>query len=159
MKREKRKPEMKLIFIIFFSIFLGITVGFILLTSETKRRVLFFYNDISQKVAGSEIGINNRGSSEKNIEATLSYLLAGPRNNAEFSTPFQGAGRPFLVKKVGDICYVDIKIEDLPALVLKGNNFRRDFDLISKTVRFNFPGVKHVVITINGQEPYLPPYS
>ncbi|MCL2519940.1 MAG: hypothetical protein FWE37_02905 [Spirochaetaceae bacterium] len=150
----KKKMIIGAVFSLLFLLFLGISLVFMGSNTEINRRVLFFYNDVNGQIVGNAIGITGRASKEQNIEALTDFLLTLPLNSAELRPILGAGGEVFLVSLVDSSCFIDIRLNNLAELAKQGINFRQDFELIEKTILFNFPALSNVNITINGAVPY-----
>lgn len=127
------------------------------LTQENRlsRIVLFFPQEKSFTLAGEERSVYLTGNLEKDIETVTSEALLGPvRPTNLLIFPPGGIVKTVVARKGG--VYIDLSKE----IVIPGKELALDrkasFDVLKKDLQFNFPGIKPVIFTINGEEPNFP---
>jgi hypothetical protein len=116
------------------------------------RRVLFFPRDDGRGVLAEERFLPNRHGLEGNLHELVDGEILGPtRQDASLLFPRDMTVRGLFVRS--RVLYLDIS----PELVLAGPGYpltgKQAIDLLTRSIRFNFPGVRDVVLTIDGQAP------
>lgn len=136
-----------------FGLVLGLSLLFYF-TQENRlsRVVLFFPAEKTFQIVGEDRAIFLSGNLEKDLTAVASETLLGPARPTNLRLfPNGGWVRSLLVRQ--DKVYLDLSKEIVmpeKTLVL---DLKSALEVLKKNLHFNFPGLKPIIITINGVEP------
>ena len=119
------------------------------------ERILYFPRDHGQGyVAEARFLSRHRGLAE-NITELVEGVLLGPTRHDAVKLFARGASvRAALIK--GRTLYLDLSsriLEDDPDVPLKGSDA---LDALNRSILFNFPRVREIVVYIDGQAPRFP---
>ena len=157
---------------IFVFIFLLSLIIFKLSPDDIQYRVLFFPTDESNTLIGETRRLKDRGKLEKDVKVLLEEILLGPSVLAHNRYIPKGTRvQSVLLRK--SVVYVDFSgrlqqitmrhasgTEEAPAAA--GEVIQRDtlpldlpeaLAIVRKTIKFNFPVIREVVFTIDGEIP------
>lgn len=128
---------------------------FLVAGNKRVERILYFPRDHGQGfVAESRFVSRHRGLSD-NITELVEGVLLGPTRHDAARLFARGASvRAALVR--GHTLYLDLTariLEDDPDVPLKGSDA---LDALDRSILFNFPRVRDIVVYIDGQAPRFP---
>ncbi|MBN1649011.1 MAG: GerMN domain-containing protein [Spirochaetales bacterium] len=155
----------------FAFIFLVSLIIFKLSPDDIKYRVLFFPADETNRLIGETRRLKDRGKLEKDAEILLREILLGP-SVLEHNRYIPRGTKLQSVMLRDSVLYVDYSVQ-IQQLVLRevignppaaesGKVMPRDMmplglagalGVVQKTIKFNFPLIRQVVFTINGEIP------
>ncbi len=129
---------------------------FLFVPGRQVRRVLFFTNTVDTGLSGEIRYLPSHSPRETSIRMVLDELLLGPVDiEHERLLPEDTRIRSFLYRD--GIVYIDFSHDIIdPSAAL---DIRELLEGVERTVTFNFPSVRDVVITIRGQVPFTPYYE
>lgn len=127
----------------------------IFMNDGTARRVLFFRDELSQEIRGEERRLPKRDSTEENIKLLIREVILGPENyHYSQVVPDSTSIRSMLYRD--NTVYLDFNMD----ILFPKNSFEMPFDemieAVKKTVYYNYPLLKNVYVTVNGQVPHSP---
>jgi hypothetical protein len=128
---------------------------FLLLGNGKAARVLFFPGISSRRLVAEERLIPRQATLESEITQTAEEVLLGPARNDALRL-FPRGGRVISAFLTGRTLIMDLSPLVLladPEVPLKG---RAALDLLSRSLRYNFPRLREVDFFIDGQPPRFP---
>lgn len=141
--------------IYFISLFVFVSFSVIWFFNAENRftdRSLFFVEPVSRAVVMEHRLIAEKHDTEKNIELLVKDALLGSsllvRDNI-----FPERTRLNQLLYRNDIVYADLSIEAVLSATHTGLSFEESTDILRRTISFNFPSVKGICITVNGNLP------
>jgi len=141
-----------LIFVFFILSIVFANTGFVRL-----KQVLFFPLDNAKGFNGEQRLIKRYTDREERISSTLREILLGPSElGYEKIVPVGTKIQSLILRE--NILYLDFSkhfIDDIKGFSLPAEERLR---FIEKNLIFNYPFIKEIVITINGQLPFTPYY-
>jgi hypothetical protein len=137
-------------------VFLGVTalslLLFLFLDNQGAARVLYFPSATGRRMVAEERLLPRHWSLEKDVTELVEGVLLGPtRHDAGRIFPRGASVLSALVH--GHTLYLDLSprvLVDDPEVPLHGE---QALSALSRSIRFNFPGLREVVISIDGQIP------
>jgi spore germination protein GerM len=125
---------------------------FIFLNGKTTERVLFFPHDITGELHGERRTLPKQETAEEDVALYLRELLLGPsafvhRNLLPENTDLHS------IMLRDKTLFIDFGDKIIFAQEYIDKNFEWVTDAVKKAVRFNFPSIDTIIITINGQQP------
>lgn len=143
----------KAVIVIFFLIILTLSLSlYVLNTEKHTRKILFYYNDVENKIVGVNFPVSKYASIKQEMERLVNVWLLHPKNIA-WKPAFGGEAKlDLLTISKENVCYVSLKVDDKLWSMLTREDLDQDIGLLRKTVRFNYPTIKKVIIFINGYE-------
>lgn len=141
-----------------FSLFgvlaLSLLVFFIWGNGRVKR-VLFFPLEISGRLVSEERMLANHHNLEADLRELVDEEILGPeRHDAALLIPRELTVRSLFVRS--RVLYLDLSADFVtagPDYPLRG---KEALDAMRRSINFNFPRVREVAVTIDGQEPRFP---
>ncbi|WP_020612271.1 GerMN domain-containing protein [Sediminispirochaeta bajacaliforniensis] len=146
-------PWMSLLLLALF--LLSLTL-FLVQGREIRRKVFFFPQYKASMVAGESRNLPVRDDLEGNIELLVDEILLGPivvTNERLF--PEGTKLRTVMVRD--KTVYIDLSIEAVLDTKNSELSFQEALGVLRKTVKFNYPSVEKIIITIDGETPRLSP--
>jgi hypothetical protein len=137
------------ILLVFFLVSLFL---FLFLEGNTVERVLFFPHDITGILRGERRTMPKQETAEEDVELYLRELLLGPSSFVH-SNLFPENTELHMVILREKILFVDFGDKIIFSQEYINRNFDWVVDAVKKSVRFNFPSIDTIIITINGQQP------
>ena len=116
------------------------------------ERTLFFVEPVSQAVVMEHRLIAEKHDLELNLELLIKDELLGSSLLVRDSVFPAGTKLNHIMLR-DDILYVDLSSEAIYPSAHSGLNFRDSIRILEKTVNFNFPEIKNMVVTIDGSIP------
>ena len=116
------------------------------------ERTLFFVEPVSKAVAMEHRLIAEKHDLELNVELLIKDELLGPALLVRDSVFPAGTRLNHVLLRDG-ILYADLSIEAMFPSAHSGLNFKDSIQILEKTITFNFPEIKNIVITIDGSIP------
>ncbi|MFP3958925.1 MAG: GerMN domain-containing protein [Spirochaetaceae bacterium] len=137
--------------------FLISLVFFLTLQWNRTERVLFFAGNMTREVGAERRIVTNHHEPERDTRLLVEEVLLGPTSLYRSRVlPKQTRLQLFVLRD--DIAYIDLSREAL----FPGETVLLDVDesiaVLRYTLRYNFRFLDDVVVTIDGQLPYEPPY-
>lgn len=136
-----------MVFIFLFSL------AFFLIFADNKQEVvLFFPNDSNHQLTGEMRVVPKKSTVEGNLREVVNGLILGPeklRHNRALAKSTMI--RSLLVR--GGLLYLDFSPGILFPEGDTSTGFSESLDAIRRSIRFNFPGIKKIIITVNGELP------
>ncbi len=133
--------------------FFLLSLALFLFLADTKQQiVLFFPNDTNHQLTGEMRVVPKKSTVEGNMAELVNGLILGPealRHDRALAKSTQI--RSLMVR--GSEVYLDFS----PGILFPEGNtstgFSESLDAVRKSIRFNFPEIKKIVITVNGELP------
>ena len=116
------------------------------------ERTLFFVEPVSKAVVMEHRLISEKNDLELNAELLIKDELLGPALLVRDSVFPAGTKLNHVLLRDGTL-YADLSIEAMFPSAHSGLNFRDSIRILEETIRFNFPQIGHIVITIDGSVP------
>ncbi len=139
------------------SLLLGLAFFFLFPVRQTER-YLFFPENITGKLNGESRLVPWQPTLELAIHALIAEELLGPeRLRDQRVAPVDTRVQALLVRK--DHVYIDFSTEMVTASDQIQESVERAIEILTHTVRFNFPEIRQVTVTIDGQLPGQPYFS
>jgi hypothetical protein len=125
---------------------------FFLIGSTRARRILFFPQDGTGRLVSEQRFLPTRRDLEGDMsELVREEILGAVRNDAQRLVSKDVALRSLFVR--GRVAYIDLSAD----LILSGNEFPLHgadvLKVLRRSICFNFPRVREVVFTVDGQVP------
>ena len=120
--------------------------------SVYTERTLFFVEPVSKAVVMEHRLIAEKHDLELNAELLIKDELLGPSLLVRDSVFPAGTRLNHIMLRSG-ILYADLSIEAMFPSAHSGLNFEDSIRILEETIRFNFPEIKNIVITIDGSIP------
>lgn len=137
------------ILLVFFLVSLFL---FIFLEGDTVERVLFFPHDISGELLGERRTMPKQETTEEDVELYLRELLLGPSAFVHRNLFPENTDLNAVILRDKSL-FIDFGEKIIFAQEYINKNFDWVVDAVKKAVRFNFPSIDTIIITINGQQP------
>ncbi len=139
------------------SLVIALAFYFILPPTQTER-VLFFPQNITGITTGEARLLPREHGIEKQVRTLVEELLLGPERARDLRlVPVDTKAQSVIVRN--DQVYIDFS----PQMVTSSTNVHEPTEdaikLIERTIRFNFPRIRRVTVTIAGQLPGQPYFS
>ncbi|MFP4483230.1 MAG: GerMN domain-containing protein [Spirochaetota bacterium] len=130
-------------------------VLFLLFGQERVRRTLFFPDLLSEEVHAEERIVTRRGTTRAAVQLVLEEVILGPAgiNSSRVlpkSTTIDGL---FVTEGTAHIDLSEEAVADSPDVRVP---FEKALAILEQNVMFNFRTLQDVVITVDGQVPYVP---
>ena len=116
------------------------------------ERTLFFVEPVSKAVVMEHRLIAEKDDLELNAELLIKDELLGPALLVRDSVFPAGTRLNHVLLRDGTL-YADLSIEAMFPSAHSGLNFRDSIWILEETIRFNFPQIGQIVITIDGSVP------
>ena len=120
--------------------------------SVYTERTLFFVEPVSKAVVMEHRLIAEKHDLELNLELLIKDELLGPALLFRDSVFPSGTKLNHVMLRSG-IIYADLSIEAMFPSAHSGLNFSDSIRILEDTIRFNFPEIKNIVVTIDGSIP------
>ena len=142
---------------LFVASFLIALVFYFLFPPTQTERYLFFPENITGKLKGESRLVPRQNTLEKRIREVVTEELLGPEQLRDKRLiPVDTTLRSLIVR--GDRVYIDFSTEMVTEADQVQETPNRAIEILTHTIQFNFPGIKQVTVTINGElpgEPYF----
>lgn len=139
------------------SLLLALLFYFVFPPSQSER-YLFFPENITGKLKGESRIVPRHGSLEAQVRALVAEELLGPvRVRDKRLVPVDTRIRSLIVR--GDRVYIDFSTEIVTAADQVQETTSRSIQILTHTIQFNFPQIKEVTVTIDGELPGQPYFS
>ncbi len=125
---------------------------FLLIGNGNVSRVLFFPPQSGHRLVAEQRFLPRHRGLELDAEELAEGVLLGPTRHDALRL-FPRGGSVISVMASGKTLYIDLTpqiLEDDPEVPIKGQDA---LDALGRSLRFNFPRLKEVVIFIDGQQP------
>ena len=132
------------VFIISFAIYISVNL-------HKTERTFFFPEHNNSKTVGESRRIPRFINREKNVDIFTRELLLGPLN-MKLDSLFSSGTKLEKMLYRNKIIYLDLDIKALFPDKKAIHGFDTGIRLLKKNIKFNFPYVKKVVVTISGEE-------
>ncbi len=116
------------------------------------ERTLFFVEPVSKAVVMEHRLIAEKNDLELNVELLIKDELLGPALLVRDSVFPSGTRLNHVLLRDG-LLYADLSLEAMFPSAHSGLNFQDSIRILEKTVSFNFPEIKNIVVTIDGSIP------
>ncbi len=127
-------------------------VVFLFVGSRQTEVVLFFPNYANHRLSGEERFVPRHAALSQGIETAVNELILGPEQlRHDRALARETRVRALFAK--GHTAFIDLSAGILFPAESVSVSFEESLQAIRRTVLFNFPSIKHVVITIEGEEP------
>ncbi|MFP4364914.1 MAG: GerMN domain-containing protein [Spirochaetia bacterium] len=125
--------------------------------SSWDRRVIFFPHERGEGFYGEYRTVPSRRTREAQMELLLEESLLGPVNiDNRLFLPRETDVRSFLYRD--GIVYIDFSHEAISLQNRNDFNIDTAMQVIERTFRYNFKGIREIVFTIMGQLPGEPAF-
>ncbi len=132
-------------------LFVSLSVFFVFF-NKNHEKMFYFYEQGSDKTMGELRKIPKYMEKEKTVQVFVEELFLGPKEmNLEVLFP-EGTKINHLLLRNKKL-FIDINNMILQTDIGKDYNIGKSLNLLRKNIKFNFPGIKEIVITISGEEP------
>ena len=133
-------------------VFLLSLILYLVLDTSKFGVVIYFPNDSDHRLTGEQRFVPRSRSIEENMTTVVNNVILGPEQLMhDRALAKETSIRALMVK--GSTAFVDLS----PDLLFPTEDVALTFDesirALQKTILFNFPGIKRVVVTVNGEEP------
>ncbi len=145
-------PLSVLLFIFLFSLF-----AYLIFSDRDVERILFFPDNLSGEVSGESRILEDKGEPEENIRRLIQELILGPLSILHAQIMPKETKIQVLMYRKGDV-YIDFSSHVLFQAKEIPLTFAEAMEAIKKSLYFNFPSIKYIHITVDGQIPFSPPY-
>jgi spore germination protein GerM len=136
----------------FFGILLLSVLLFVFLADNKHQVVLFCPNDANHRLTGETRIVPRSATMEDNIETVVNSMILGPQAlRHDRDVPRSTEIRSLLLR--GSDVYLDFSPDILFPEQETSLGFSESLDAIRKTIKFNFPEVDRIIVTVNGEEP------
>ena len=133
-------------------------LSLLLFPQEYTRRVLFFPNGVTGEPAGEEHLLPRRGEREAAIELFVEELVLGPNTLGSVGILPERSSIELLMLRDGKL-YLDFSPEILDTEEELRISFDDVLDMTEYNIRYNFPFLGSVEITVTGQLPDEPRFD
>ncbi|MBO7429619.1 MAG: GerMN domain-containing protein [Spirochaetia bacterium] len=116
------------------------------------ERTLFFVEPVAKAVVMEHRLIAEKHDLELNVELLIKDELLGPVLLVRDSVFPEGTKLNHILLRDG-VLYADLSPEAMFPSAHSGLNFRDSIRILEKTISFNFPEIKNIVVTIDGSIP------
>ena len=116
------------------------------------ERTLFFVEPVAKAVVMEHRLIAEKHDLELNVELLIKDELLGPTLLVRDSVFPEGTKLNHILLRDG-VLYADLSPEAMFPSAHSGLNFRDSIRILEKTISFNFPEIKNIVVTIDGSIP------
>lgn len=150
-----KKRNINLILItggLLFAFFVLSLVLFLLLESQSVKRVLFFPNDVSGELNGEVRKLPRSEDDEENIQLFVKEIMLGPAKFVNKPIIPRDADLQSIILRDNKL-YIDFGDNVLSLKKREGINFEKIASVLKQAIKFNFPYIDTIYITINGQTP------
>ena len=134
-----------------FFLLLSLVLYFVF-ANRSQEVVLFFPNDTNHQLSGEMRAVPKKGSVEANLREVVNGLILGPETHRHDRAIAKSTAIRSLIVR-GGLLYLDFS----PAILFPEGDpsagFSESMDAVRKSIRFNFPEIKKIIITVNGQLP------
>ena len=120
--------------------------------SVYAERTLFFVEPVSKAVVMEHRLIAEKHDLEQNLELLIKDELLGPALLVRDSVFPNGTRLNHIMLRDG-ILYADLSSEAMFPSAHSGLNFKDSIRILEETIRFNFPEIGKIVVTIDGSIP------
>lgn len=128
---------------------------FFLVGNGRVERVLYFPREHGKGVVAESRFLTRQATLEGNVTELVNGVLLGPaRHDAARAFPRGATVRAAMIR--GHTLYLDLTARVLaedPDVPLSA---AESFDILMRSIRFNFPRVREIVLYLDGQVPTLP---
>ena len=134
---------------------IALTVSAVCLYRSQKNyteRTLFFVEPVSKAVVMEHRLIAEKNDLELNVELLIKDELLGPALLVRDSVFPSGTRLNHVLLRDG-VLYADLSLKAMFPSAHSGLNFQDSIRILEKTVSFNFPEIKNIVVTIDGSIP------
>ena len=134
---------------------IALTVSAVCLYRSQKNyteRTLFFVEPVSKAVVMEHRLKDKKNDLELNVELLIKDELLGPALLVRDSVFPSGTRLNHVLLRDG-VLYADLSLEAMFPSAHSGLNFQDSIRILEKTVSFNFPEIKNIVVTIDGSIP------
>lgn len=156
MEKDNLKSKLRLVStaLLLLSLVVSASLYFILNYGKSDR-IFYFFDHQSGEITGENRKIPSvPGKRERNIEIFLSELMLGPFSMKLDPVFPAGTKAEKLIYRNG-ILYLDLNFKALKPDNKAIHGFDNGILILKKNIRFNFPFVREVVITVAGQPPLI----
>ena len=136
-----------LLLILLFSLFV-----YFFIWNNWERRILFFPEIGSEKLSGEKRFLPSRKTLEEDVQFLLEEAILGPANPIHERILPKEVHLKSVITHQGTI-YVDLSREMIFAEKELHLSLDEMIQAIGNIVLFNFPGVKHLFIFVDGRQP------
>lgn len=134
-----------------FVLLLSLAV-FFLFSDNQEQFVLFFPNNSNHKLTGEARFVPREHTLEANVTELVDGLILGPEQlRHDRALAKQTRIRSLMVR--GDQVYLDFSPDILFPQGDTTAGFSESLAAVRKTIHFNFPQIKKIIITVDGQLP------
>jgi len=125
---------------------------YLILADSKQEVVLFFPNDTNHQLTGEMRVVPRKATIEENLTELVNGLILGPETlRHDRALAKSTAIRSLLVR--GSLVYLDFSPGILFPEGTTSTGFIESLDAVRKSIRFNFPEIKKIIITVNGELP------
>ncbi len=139
------------------SLLVALLFYFVFPPSQSER-YLFFPENITGKLKGESRLVPRHHTLEAEVQALVAEELLGPvRVRDKRLVPVDTRIRSLIVRN--EKVYIDFSTEMVTAADQVQETTTRAIQILTHTIQFNFPQIKQVTVTINGELPGQPYFS
>ena len=139
------------------SLLVALLFYFVFPPSQSER-YLFFPENITGKLKGESRLVPRHRTLEADVQTLVAEELLGPvRVRDKRLVPVDTRIRSLIVRN--EKVYIDFSTEMVTAADQVQETTTRAIQILTHTIQFNFPQIKQVTVTINGELPGQPYFS
>lgn len=136
-----------------FLVVLAVSILLFLSFADNQQEiVLFFPNDSNHKLTGESRFVPRKGSIQANVRELVDGLILGPEKLRHVRALARSTTIRSLMLRAGTL-YLDFSPQILFPEGDTSTGFIESLDAVRKSIKFNFPEIKKIVITVNGSLP------
>lgn len=132
--------------------------AFLLLGNRQIERVLFFPGNITSNVSGERRVVPFHHNVQEDMKQVVKEVILGPESIYNSRVLPKGSSIQLFMLR-GDTLYIDFSSDIMEHKAEVKLNFDEGIATLEKTLRYNFRWLGKVIVTINGQLPFQPPYT
>lgn len=136
-------------------IFLISAVSYLIWGNEQEEQVLFFPTHQTMEARGEARILPRKDTKEQEIELLVKEILLGPFNiNYMPVVPRDSRIRSIMLRE--DTLYIDFTIDVVFQEAGSSLSLQESLSYIGHSIQFNFPRVRNIIYSINGNQIELP---
>jgi len=131
--------------------FLISAVSYLIWGNEQEEQVLFFPTNQTMEARGEARILPRKDTKEQEIELLVKEVLLGPFN-IDYMPVFPRDSRIRSIMLREDTLYIDFTIDVVFREAGSSLSLRESLSFIGLSIQFNFPRVRNIVYSINGNQ-------
>ncbi|AFG37730.1 GerMN domain-containing protein [Spirochaeta africana] len=122
-----------------------------------QELVLFFPGAVRTGISGEPRAVPHSGTREQRVSRVVEEILLGPMSVEKGRVFSRGTELRSLLLRRG-VLYMDFDAERLLKQQDTNLGFADAEQALKRSINYNFPFVKEIIITVNGQIPFADPF-